>query len=278
MYIDSAGGVHQAVTRGNQVQQEFRGEKYVWGIVFTDRYIARGDSGPELQFSRRSVNYRRDPMLSAVVKAVTGKFFSAVEPAAAPVPADSSKLMELSQLSAEPEVAALYVAQERFGLAENTEVVLSLRAAPGSPGMPGNLRSIYANLGNAAPSLWEVGIAAGASFGQPTDVVTDTLVTGSRSGTQPNLYLAGYLNLIRPRLPWSRFSLGPAIGVNLVRGGFFDEVMVGVAAGRVMGDVGVIVGATGTNVTTLVPRSGSVPPQQRQRREVNFFAGMDLRF
>ncbi|HEX8695695.1 MAG TPA: hypothetical protein VF746_24990 [Longimicrobium sp.] len=278
VYIGADGEVHQAITKGLDERAEFRGEKYVWVLVFSDLDLVPGDTGAlrrDLSLSRRSVNYQRDPMLAALVKALSSKFFSAVEPPRAAALPDSSKFIELRQLSTDPGGNGMYVALDRWELSENAMVELGL--GPSSQReLPGRLRSVYTNLGNASQSLWDVGITAGSSFGPRREVVEGTQVTGTRSGFRPNLYLTGYLNWpLRPRLPWRRVSLGPAFGFNLVQGAPFDELILGAAAGRVLGDAGVIVGISAVKVTELEELEGV--RRQREERKITFFAGVDMR-
>src|SRR5690606_29179801 len=198
VYIDSAGGVHQGLTQDGRERREFRAEQYVWVIVFSDRLpqaeppdgalLTKSGVDGEIVISRRSVNHQREPLLSSLLRAFTGRFFAEVESGQATLLDDSTRVESFEQLSSDTTRDNLFVAQLRYGVAERSEVVLSVRPVDGHA-FPGELRSIYANLGNASRAQWEVGLSGGVSFGAREPVVKDdTIVVGTRSGVQPNLY------------------------------------------------------------------------------------------
>jgi hypothetical protein len=137
---------------------------------------------------------------------------------------------------------------------------------------------VYTNIGNARRATWEFGVAAGLSFGERTEVLSDegSGVAGTRPGLQPNLYLTGYVNLVRPRTQ-HRHSLGPVVGVNLARGGLFDELIAGVALGHVVEDVGLVVGGSWTNVKHLEQDGAGVVTGYRERRRLTPIVALDLR-
>jgi hypothetical protein len=276
VYIDSTGGVHQAVTRGWRTRREFRAEKYVWVLVFSDSSLGEDRKEGRLQFARRSISYQPPPTLTAIVQAVAGKFFSGDRPAPTPVPRDTSKTIVLHQVAEHPDRGQLWVALDRYDLVEDTQVELSLHPDSATR-LPGRLRSVYTNIGNAPRATWEFGVAAGLSFGERTEVLKDdgTAVVGTRPGLQPNLYLTGYVNLVRPRTQ-HRHSLGPVVGVNLARGGLFDELIAGVALGHVVEDVGLVVGGSWNNVKHLEhDDAGAVV--YRERRKLVPIVAFDLR-
>lgn len=295
VFIDSAGRVTQGVTKNQRVQHELRQEKYVWGIVFSDMALAGVDStkgggsagtdsasaqsSQMLEFRRRSINYQRDPLLSALVKSLASKFFTSVDVAESPVVADSSISKELTQLSADTTVARMYTTQVRFGVSENTEAEFSVRPATAGMRFPGRVASAYNNVGNASASLFELGVAIGTSIGPRTEVVKDdTLVTGTRAGIQPNVFLTGYVNLIRrPSLPWRPRSLGLVTGMNVARGDVFDDVLLGIAGGRLIYDAGLVVAADAQRVTEI-ERSTAGTARGAERRKIALVVAVDLRF
>jgi hypothetical protein len=278
VYIDSSGYVRQAVTRGWRAGQEYRAEQYVWVLVFWDRsLVANGDCPGRLRFARRSVSYRPPPTLTTLVRAVAGKFFAGSAPASAPVLADTSKPIVLQQLAAKPDSGAMCAALDRYELAEDSQVELSLHPDSGQA-LPGTLRSVYTNIGNAPRSTWEFGIAAGLAFGRRTEVPADggDAVAGTRPGLQPNLYLTGYVNLAPPRTQQRR-SFGPVVGVNLARGGLFDELVTGVALGHVVEDVGLIVAGSWNNVKYFQRDAAGKVTGYRERRRLVPLVALDLR-
>jgi hypothetical protein len=276
VYIDSDGLVHQAVTRGHELRREFRGEKYVWAIVFSDAVPPPGEAEERpLLFSRRSVNYRRDPVLTGIARAIAGRFLSDVEPAGGATLRDTSQTIILRRLSQDSAGGRMYVAQGRFELAEDAIIELALEGDSGRTLTP-RVRSAFTNIENHGRSRWDVGIAAGAWMGSRTEVDEGTRVT-SRRELQPNLYVMGYLNLFPPRLPSRRTSFGPAIGVNVARGGLLDELVLAFAVGRLRGgDVGAFVGGSWTNVSVLEAVEGQ-PPHRREKRDLHLLMALDLR-
>jgi hypothetical protein len=277
VYIDSTGGVHQAVTRGWRTRREFRAEKYVWVLVFSDSSLGEDRKDGRLQFARRSISYQPPPTLTAIVRAVAGKFFSGDGPAGRPVPPDTSKPIELRQVAEHPDSGQMWVALDRYDLVEDTQVELSLHPDSGTK-MPGTLRSVYTNIGNAPRATWEFGVAAGFSFGERTEVLKGdgSGVAGTEPGLQPNLYVTGYVNLVRPRTQ-HRHSLGPVVGVNLVRGGLFDELIAGLALGHALDDVGLIVGGSWNNVKHLEHDAAGAVTGYRERRRLAPIVALDLR-
>jgi hypothetical protein len=276
VYIDSAGRVHQAVTRGPELRREFRGEKYVWAIVFSDTVPGLGEAEERpLLFSRRSVNYRRDPVLTSIARAIAGRFLSGVEPAGDATLRDTSQTIVLRRLSMDSTGNRMYVAHGRFELAEDAIIELALKGDSGRTLTP-RVRSAFTNIENHGRSRWDVGIAAGAWMGSRTEVDEGTRVT-SRRELQPNVYVMGYLNLFPPRLPSRRTSFGPAIGVNVARGGVLDELVLAFAVGRLRGgDVGAFVGGSWTNVSVLEEVQGQVP-HRREKRDLHLLMALDLR-
>jgi hypothetical protein len=279
VYIDRAGGVHQDVTRGRRTRQEFRAEKYVWVLVFSDSSLAGDpeDGSPgRLMFGRRSVSYQPPPTLTAIVRAVAGKFFPGGGPAVTPVLKDTIKPIVLHQVAEHPDSGQMWVALDRYDLAEDSQVELSLHP-DSDQSLPGTLRSVYTNIGNAPRSTWEFGVAAGLSFGERTEVLMDdgSKVVGSRPGLQPNLYLTGYVNLLPPRTQ-HRHTVGPVVGVNLARGGLFDELITGLALGHAVQDVGVIVGGSWKNVRDFEHDAAGAAVYRERRRLVPIVA-FDLR-
>jgi hypothetical protein len=277
VYIDSTGGVHQAVTRSWRTRREFRAEKYVWVLVFSDSSLGEDRKDGRLQFARRSISYQPPPTLTAIVQAVAGKFFSGDGPARTPVPRDTSKTIVLHQVAEHPGNGQMWVALDRYDLVEDTQVELALYPDSATR-LPGRLRSVYTNIGNAPRATWEFGVAAGLSFGERTEVLNDggSAVVGTRPGLQPNLYLTGYVNLVRPRTR-HRHSLGPVVGVNLARGGLFDELIAGVALGHVVEDVGLIVGGSWNNERQLAHDSAGAVTGYRERRRLTPIVALDLR-
>jgi hypothetical protein len=277
VYIDSTGVVRQDVTRGWRTRREFRAEKYVWVLVFSDSSLGRGRTDGRLQFAQRSISYQPPPTLTAIVQAVAGKFFSGDGPARTPVPRDTSKAIVLHQVAAQPEKGELWVALDRYDLVEDTQVELSLHPDSATR-LPGRLRSVYTNIGNAPRATLEFGVAAGLSFGERTAVLNDdgNAVAGTRPGLQPNLYLTGYVNLVRPRTQ-HRFSLGPVVGVNLARGGLFDELITGVALGHVVEDVGLVVGGSWNSVKHLQRDDAGKATGFREQRRLVPIVALDLR-
>jgi hypothetical protein len=277
VYIDSTGGVHQAVTRSRRTRRELRAEKYVWVLVFSDSSLGEDRKEGRLQFARRSISYQAPPTLTAIVQAVAGKFFSGNGPARTPVPPDTSKPIELHQVAEHPESGQMWVALDRYDLVEDTQVELSLHPDSATR-LPGRLRSVYTNIGNAPRATWEFGVAAGFSFGERTEVLKDdgSGVAGTEPGLQPNLYVTGYVNLVRPRTQ-HRHSLGPVVGVNLVRGGLFDELIAGLALGHALDDVGLIVGGSWNNVKHLEHDAAGAVTGYRERRRLAPIVALDLR-
>lgn len=311
VYINKNGVVHQGVTRNRSSAQHFRDERYFWIVVFADSLLPKrgGDSatsnapGAEgtqvnasasdthvlinipgaapdtpsdtshgLILKRRSIEYHKDPLLTGLVKAIAAKFFSAPDAGQQPTLADSAQGLSFEVVTQRQVVDTLYVAQARFGLSEDTKAEFSLHSGPGRE-FPGNTRQVYTMVGNASPSLWEVGIALGGSFGpEIPKIVDDSVEIGRQSGSQPNIYLTTYLNLLRPSLPWHPVSLGLVAGTNIARGGLLDDILTGVAIGRIVGDAGFTVGADFRSVTYVRANHHTF-----ERRRPRLFVALDVR-
>ncbi len=307
VYVDSAGHVRQALTQEREVRTMVRGQRYVWVLFFEERLTPTVElaapapprrrcclddssmaqtaapqpkrAAHELKLTRRSVYYERDPFIVAGLKVVTGRLFSAMDAPATRTLADS-----VQELDPQPvlEGAGLYVARAVVAVPQDAEIELSVDPERGWA-LPGHLRGAHMSMESAGSSTFEVGIAGGVPWSRRAyrAFKVDTLVGLDRT-IRPNLYLIGFWNCfpgLRPALPRHRRSLGLAWGTNIAQGGFLDELVLGLSAGRLFGgEMGLVGGIDLQKESgTLVDAKGNTLANGAQTRVLRSFWALDMR-
>lgn len=167
VYVDSLGGVRQAVVSRGSTSHVLQEQRYIWVLVFSDRdlrtisFPQRGelpdgdrvsssvtDASPtaarggqhggataeatadaDVRVTRRVIMYRPDPLLTSFVRGV-GKAVS-ITPPTETLLNDSTQSLAFEDLSTDPHEASLHLAQGRFGLVPNAQVELSVTPAAG---------------------------------------------------------------------------------------------------------------------------------------------------
>jgi hypothetical protein len=230
----------------------------------------------DLRVSITSIEHQRDRFLVALVKSVATAVIGGVTDPESATGQDTIVDLVLKPINS-PGLNTLYIAVKRFDLAENTINRISIRPATG-PAL-GKDRSVHFNFGNASASRFAVSLAGGATFNAHKSSFNDSgMVTGRTSVVRTSLYLFGHAYLIPPRLPWIKQSLGLALGTNILRGGLLDDIVVGLSYGRLIGDIGLIVGMNWMEDQRSAPimdGTENATPIESYRKP-RFFLGLDF--
>jgi hypothetical protein len=276
VYIAADGQVRQSVVQNGRPRHLLRGEKYVYAAVFMDEPPVRDPAnfdGPGLELSRRSINYSKEAFTTFMVSTFgAGRLQGNNEPVRTVM--DIDRPVKLRPISPDS-THSLWFGSARLEVGDNTDVQLSLSAA-GKERLPGSLSRVYTTLNNAKPSLWELGLTIGSSFG-PRIVGDDNTGQYVKEGAQSNIYASSYLNILRPHLPRTHRSLGLVFGTNLTRGNIMDELLAGVGIGRLVGDAGLVVGAVWQEVKISQMNVETGRSRTESKRVPRFFVGFDLR-
>lgn len=291
VYIDSAANVRQEVVNGAGPLHVLDGERYIWVLVLSDRdLVANHQPQPDshdmsdVRIARRVIAYHPDPLITSIAKGV-GKAVSIAPPTDETL-ADSTQGTAFQELSSDSGRASLFVAQGRFGLANNTQVELSVSPVSwktfepwdGEAAHVAPIRSIFTTIANVHRQIAELSIAAGISTGAPYKTYDASgAVKSTTPGSQLNAYMLGMLNLpVGVHFPWQSPSWrasypGIGFGTNVARGSFGDELLVVGALSRVLGDAGLMAGADWTVETAFQNK------QIVNRRRPRFIAAIDVR-
>jgi len=273
VYIDTKDSVRQALIQHGQLVHPavLRGEKFIYVLVFAENplVVVAPDSVkvPTLRIRRTSLDYRTDPFLVAVLKGFGSKLFGgAPEPRSAAV-ADSSVEVPLARVGVGSDATrpALHVMMARLPLADDTWNRVHVAGARGRE-IPGG-KSVVTNFGNAGRSRFGMSLGLGATYDARTMALKDTALGPSGEHIRVSLYLYSHLYLARPSLPWSGKSVALMAGTNLARGEALNDLVAGLSFGRLIGDLGVVVG-----VNALSSKRGD----GSDTREIRPFVGLDF--
>ena len=273
VYIDSGYAIRQALIHHERVStaRVLRSEKYIYVLVFTDSPLVRVErdsaKGPQaLRISRTAVDYQADPFVVMVLKGFGAKLFGATPVPRATAVADTGVQLTLDSVGTGLSWPhPLYSALVRFPLAEETWNRVHIAGARGWELHGGT--TIVTNFGNASASRFGVSIAGGLTYNARMQALKDTVLVPTGEHLRASLYLLSHFYLLRPSLPWSRRSLALTVGTNLARGDPLNDIVAGVTVGRLIGDMGVTVGA---NALPSKLRDGS------DTRRIRPFASLDF--
>lgn len=274
VYVRADGTVQQGVIQRGKPTELLRAAKYVYTAAFFDALPSNPvDSvSPGLELSRRSINFTKEQITGVLVNAFGGGKIPAFDNGA--TVADLDRPMSLRLVSDDP-ASPLWAGSARVEIGENTDVQLSL-AAKDRQRLPGTLSRLYTTLNNSKASRWDLGIGFATAFGPGARTRTATTEVDQPS-VKSNIYLTTYLNLLPARLPRFRRSWGLVGGTNITNGTLLDELLTGVAVGRVIGDAGLMSGIMWEQRRTDVLNRTTGVTKTTQSRVPRFFIGIDLR-
>jgi hypothetical protein len=274
VYVRADGSVKQGVIQNGVVTDLLRGQKYIYAAAFFEAVPTNpADSiNPSLELSRRSINFTKDQFTTVLVNAFGAGKIPTFDAGA--TVGDLDRQMSLRMVSDDPRVA-LWAGSARVEIGENTDVQLSL-GANGRQRLPGTLSRLYTTVNNAKATRWDLGLGIASSFG-PGATTFDGVSEKVGSSLKTNIYLTTYLNLLPARLPRFRRSWSIVGGTNIANGSLLDDLLTGVAVGRVVGDAGLM-----TGVLWETRKRDSVDPvthanRSSEYRQPRFFIGFDLR-
>lgn len=272
VYVPRAGVSKLALVHRGRRVENLEGQRFLYFVVFSEREIpSSATSGPQLAISVRSIESADDPFLTALVKSLASRRgASASEPELASGQ-DAALELSLRDMRADTSsVQRLDVAMGRVRLGPNTLNRVTISGLSGFPLDPHV--SLHYMFGNSDGSRFGVSIGSGFTLNVHRPVIESGAVTGTEGYLRSSFYLFGQVYLDRPHLPRDRFSLGVAVGTNVVRGDPMNDLVVGLAIGRVAG-LGAIVGANSLEWRELVPGTDRVRDTRRWRT----FVGVDYR-
>jgi hypothetical protein len=244
----------------------------------------------DLRFSRRLIAYHRDPVVSLLIKGLTK--LVGVDPGSDPAASDSTRLVELQEVSADTTGDRMYAGFGRFGLIENTQVELSLapvrckafpaaRRADAPADSLGRIDFIYADFVNAKRRMFDLAVLTGVTWGGRIPTYNSNLqITSETPRLAANAYLTvvynmfdlGFLDGHFAQNPfWQRRPLGLFAGTNVARGSLADELVAGGVVGNLLGNAGIAVGCSWVNA----PHVEDGHTVGRMQRRLLF--GFDLR-
>jgi hypothetical protein len=222
----------------------------------------------DMRFSRRLIAYHRDPVVSLLIKGLTK--LVGVDPGSDPAAADSTRLVELQEVSSDTTGDRMYAGFGRFGLIENAQVELSLapvrcKAFPAPPRQAdaapadslGRLQFIYADFANAKHRMFDLAVLTAVTWGGRIPTYNSNLqIVSETPRLSANAYLTvvynafdiGFLDGRLAHDPfWQQRPFGIFAGTNVARGSLADELVAGGAIGNLIGNAGISVGCSWTN-------------------------------
>ena len=275
VYVRADGSVKQGVIQKGVVTDLLRGQKYIYTSAFFEAVPTNpADSiSPALELSRRSVNFQKEQFTTVLVNAFGAGKIPAFDAGATVM--DLDRQMSLRLVSDDPR-SPLWAGSARVEIGENTDVQLAL-AANGRQRLPGTLTRLYTTLNNAKATRWDLGLGIATAFGSGSTTVDGSGTEHVSSSFKANVYLTSYLNILPARLPRLRHSWSLVGGTNIANGALLDDLLTGVAVGRVVGDAGIMMG-----VLWESRKRESVDPithanRTQDYRQPRFFIGFDLR-
>lgn len=249
VYIASPDSIRQSlIRRGDPVQSRvLRSEKYVYVLLFSELPLVRDTkdsaAAPDsLRITRTSIDYQRDPFLLTMFKGFGAKLFGVTVDQRAAAVSDTTVFISLDSIgTGTTSRRPLYIAFARLRLADETWNRVHIAGARGRRIQGGT--TIVSNFGNAASSRFGVSLAGGFTYRARMRALRDTTLVPTGEYIRFTLYVFSHLYLVRPSLPWRGRSVALTAGTNLVRGEPLNDLVAGVAFGRLIGDMGLIVGA-----------------------------------
>lgn len=235
-----------------KVRQGLPGQRYVWLVVFAEQSDA-------LEAEITSLDYQGDTVLRSLLGAFAAAFGGTGVEAAEPTSAaqDSVYTIALTPLHRPRDSERLYVGLTRMDISEDTMNRVSIRRASGRPFNQG--QSYHHNFPNGERSPFSLSVGGGATFHARSQSLTP-----DSTDVRPNRYQADVLLLLSWDLcralnwasctsypPWRGRFYGLSVGSNLWNGGAFDSAVVGLTAGRLYHDAGLLMAANYSKERTI---------------------------
>lgn len=272
VYIPRAGASKLALLHKGKPVRNLEGQTFLYFVVFSERSIPESAAaGPQLTVSARSIETAGDAFLTAFVKALASQVGAATPEPELGAGADSVVELTLRDLRADTSSAdRLDIAMGRVRLSPNSLNRVTISGADGFPLDPHV--SLHYMFGNSDGSWFGASLGVGFTLNVRRPVFEDAAEIATEAYLRSSLYIFGQAYLDRPHLPRDPFSLGLAVGTNLLRGDPLDDLVIGIAVGR-LGGLGAIVGANSLVWQELVAGTG----QLRDARKWRGFVGLDFR-
>lgn len=272
VYIPEAGESKLVLLHEGRPVQNLQGQRFLYFVVFSERAIPDSvAAGPQLAVSARSIETAEDPFLTAFVKALALQLGAATPDPELAAGADSVVALALRDFRAGPASAGrLDVAMGRVRLGPNSLNRVTISGVEGFPLDPHE--SLHYMFGNSDGSRFGASLGVGFTLQVHRPTFEDNTLIGREGYLRSSLYIFGQGYLNRPNLPRDNFSLGLAFGTNLLRGSPLDDLVIGLAVGRLAG-LGVILGANSLEWQEPVGSTGQLKDTRRWRA----FVGLDFR-
>jgi hypothetical protein len=206
-----------------------------------------GKAPGNLVLSRTTLQYTHDPALVAFLKSVTaGIVGPTAEPAAVPDSLPDLKLDDVI-MSHDKDSTRLYFGYRRLLLPVNAIVRFTLRPNRDVGYDFPATTTISRTVENASPNRFGASLGLGLTLNAPdsTFAIADTgraLIVSSSAAVKPRVWLMAHFDIIQPQLPIRPQGFSVFVGTNLSTSDLFRDLLVGVGAGRLFGDVGVVAG------------------------------------
>ena len=271
VYVPEAGPSTQALLhRGSEVR-DLVGQQFLYVVVFSERALpAAIRDKPQLTFSVRSIETRKDPFLAALVKALARQVAASVPQPDLPQGEDAAVALTLRDVRADTTSGSpLYVAMGRVTLGPNSLNRVTIAPREGFALDP--QISLHNMFGNSDGSRFGTSLGAGFTMNARRPQIDDGELTGTSGYLRSSLYVFGQVYVDQPHQPVDPYSLGLAFGTNLLRGDLLDDLVLGLSIGRLNG-VGIIVGANSLDWPVMDVGTSRV----RHTRRWCPFLGLDL--
>jgi hypothetical protein len=258
VYIGKNGTVKQAlIAEGAFLEGTLiRGGQTFFAVVFSDTNLAvkKDPARPAeaMEFSRATLQYTREPALTAFIKSITGGIFGEGDrPVAVPDTTVTFTLLNvvLPDTGRGTDTARLYVGFRRLTIPNNALVRFTLRAnqpersydIPGATSVTRTIENASGSRFGASLGLGLTGDAPDTTFNISHDSST-AIVKSKSSPWKPNAWVLAHFYVKRPRLPITPMSVSVVGGTNVGIAGLFRDLVLGLSLDRLFGDVGVMGG------------------------------------
>ena len=131
--------------------------------------------------------------------------------------------------------------------------------------------SLHFMFGNSDGSRFGASLGGGSTLNVRRPVFDGATVTATEGYVRTSLYILVEAYLNRPNLPQDHSSFGLVVGTNLLRGAVLDDLVVGIAVGRLSG-LGLVIGAN--SLAWQEPVAGT--ERLRESRRWRPFVGLDF--
>jgi len=243
--------------------------------------------GAELHVNRTTLQYTRDAGLIALLKGLTA---GAVGPAPDPtaVPDSSVQPVRLEDVIKAPlpgNRTGFYFGYRRLQLPLNALVRFTLRPNRDVKADFPNTTTISRTIENASRNRFGASLGTGLTLDAPdsTFAIVDSgrsVAVSSSSSVKPRLWVMAHFAIIRPLLPIRPQDLSVLVGTNLSTDDLFRDLLLGLAARRLIGDVGVVGGLNFIQRRSATPALGTngtiVGLPSRDYRRAKWFVGIDF--